>query len=177
MLETEILELSRQSQSGRLSSWFATHFAEQRDEGLFLPPDKLQQVQEQLVGRLKEYREQAGVQTAVLGMSGGVDSAVTAALFKAAGWRVIGFTLPIHQNPEETERGRDACAALDLEHAHLDLSPEYDALVAVMGRLDPDIAAGDGESLRTRRGNLRARLRMMTLHDQACSSSAASRRC
>lgn len=167
MLEAEILNLSRQEQSGGLSPWFAKQFAVQIEEGLFLPPFKLQQVQDRLVSQLSEYRQQTGVSTVVLGMSGGVDSAVTAALFKAAGWRVIGHTLPIHQNSEETERGIDACSALNLEHFHIDLSCEYDAMVAAMGRLDPTITTGEDKGLRTRRGNLRARLRMMTLYDQA----------
>lgn len=167
MLEAEILNLSRQAQSGGLSPWFARHLAVQIEDELFLPPSKLRQVQEKLVRQLTAYRQQAGVTTAVLGMSGGVDSAVTAALFKAAGWRVIGLTLPIHQNPDETERGIDACRALDLEHLHHDLSVEYDAMVAGLGRLDPAITTGEEEALRTRRGNLRARLRMMTLYDQA----------
>ena len=167
MLESEILNLSRQDQAGGLSPWFSRNFSNQVEQGLFLSGSKLQDVQDQLVGQLHDYREQTGVGTAVLGMSGGVDSALTAALFKAAGWRVIGLTLPIHQVQEETKRGVDACRALDLEHFHLDLSEEYDRMVLAMADLDAAIASGDDEGVRTRRGNLRARLRMMTLYDQA----------
>jgi tRNA U34 2-thiouridine synthase MnmA/TrmU len=93
-------------------------------------------VGERLVEQLADYRRQSGVSTAVLGMSGGVDSAVTAALLKAAGWRVVGYTLPIEQAPEETERGIEACHALDLEHLHLDLSEQYRNMVAGLGALD-----------------------------------------
>jgi nicotinamide-nucleotide amidase len=167
MLEMEILNLSRQDQAGALSPWFARKFTEQMKDGLFLPAPALQRVQDHLIGQLQDYRRLAGVGTAVLGMSGGVDSALTAALFKAAGWQVIGLTLPIHQVPEETDRGIDACKALGLEHFHLDLSAEYDAMVSAMARLHPGIATADDDGARTRRGNLRARLRMMTLYDQA----------
>ena len=138
MLETEILNLSRQDQAGALSPWFARKFAEQVKDDLFLPAPALQQVQDHLIGQLQDYRRQAGVGTAVLGMSGGVDSALTAALFKAAGWQVIGLTLPIHQVPEETDRGIDACKALGLEHFHLDLSAEYDAMVSAMASYSAD---------------------------------------
>ena len=136
---------------------------------MFLPEPELRSVGDTLVGELKGYREQAGVSTAVLGMSGGVDSALTAALLmlKRAGWRVIGFTLPIEQNPQETERGAEACHTLGLEHMHLDLSEPYRRIVAELGGLDVRIASEDTERLRTRRGNVRARLRMITLFDQA----------
>jgi nicotinamide-nucleotide amidase len=166
-LQDHILDLSRQARRAPLSPWFERRLREQIDSGQFLPEAELKAVGETLVGELVGYREQAGVSTAVLGMSGGVDSALTAALLKRAGWRVIGFTLPIEQNPEETERGIEACHALGLEHLHLDLSEAYRRMVAELGGLDPDIVSGDDERLRTRRGNVRARLRMVTLYDQA----------
>ncbi len=120
-----------------------------------------------LVTTLADYREQTGVTSAVLGMSGGVDSALTAALFKRAGWRVIGYTLPIYQDTQETRRGVDACLALGIEHVHLDLSRQYDAMSGAMGAVDPDLQATLSMSNRIRLGNIRARLRMMALYDQA----------
>jgi nicotinamide-nucleotide amidase len=166
-LQDSILDLSRQTRRGPLSPWFERALEKQITNGLFLPEPDLRFVGETLIGELASYREQAGVATAVLGMSGGVDSALTAALLKQAGWRVVGFTLPIEQNPEETERGIEACHALGLEHLHLDLSEPYRRIVTEFGVLDPRIASDDDERLRTRRGNVRARLRMTTLYDQA----------
>ena len=163
----EILELSRQRPRGPLSPWFEARLREQVGSGLFLPPSELQAVGKRLVQQLSEYREQAGVSTAVLGMSGGVDSAVTAALLKEAGWRVVGYTLPIQQDPVETERGVEACHALGIEHLQLDLSKQYRCMVAGLGSLDEELRSGDTDALRTRRGNMRARLRMITLYDQA----------
>jgi nicotinamide-nucleotide amidase len=163
----EILDLSRQSNRGGLTPWFDCRLGEQVDRGLFLPGDELEAVGEKLVAEMAAYREQAGVSTAVLGMSGGVDSALTAAMLKRAGWRVVGFSLPIEQNPEETERGVEACRALSIEHHHLDLSEPYRGVVGALGGLDERLPAGDAEAFRVRRGNVRARLRMVTLYDQA----------
>jgi NAD+ synthetase len=163
----DLLDLSRQSQRGPLSPWFAARLNEQMEEGRFLAPDALARVGERLIAQLADYRQQTGVSTAVLGMSGGVDSATTAALLKKAGWCVVGYTLPIEQDPVETERGIEACHALGLEHFNLDLSAQYRNMTAGLGALDPDLPGSDGVPHRTRRGNIRARLRMITLYDQA----------
>jgi NAD+ synthetase len=166
-LREAILDLSRQAARGPLSPWLDARLDDQIASGAFLPEADLARVADRLTSELDDYREQAGVSTAVLGMSGGVDSALTAAFLKRAGWRVVGLTLPIEQDPEETERGVEACEALGLEHLHLDLSAPYRDMVACLGHLDGDVAEGDDEAHRTRRGNVRARLRMITLYDQA----------
>jgi NAD+ synthetase len=163
----EILELSRQKQRGQLSPWFDAQLREQIEAEQFLEPSVLRDLSQRLIRQLTDYREQAGISTAVLGMSGGVDSALTAAILKRAGWRVVGYTLPIEQDPTETERGVEACTVLGLEHLHLDLSQQYRAILDTFRPLDPGVAQSDTAAARTRRGNLRARLRMMTLYDQA----------
>ena len=45
----------------------------------------------------------------VVGISGGIDSAPTALLFKEAGWEVTGVVMIIHPKTEETERGIEVC--------------------------------------------------------------------
>jgi NAD+ synthetase len=166
-LKDEILFLSRQEARGPLSPWFDSRLDAQIEAGVFLPEADLVRVADRLTAELAAYREETDVETAVLGMSGGVDSALTAALLKRAGWRVIGFTLPIEQDPEETDRGVEACAALGLDHVHLDLTEQYRAMAAGLAAIDPDLERTEAERIRIRRGNIRARLRMVTLYDQA----------
>jgi nicotinamide-nucleotide amidase len=123
-----------------------------------------------MVAWLANYREQNGVSTAVLGISGGVDSAVTAAALKRAEWRVLGYALPIHQDVTETERGREAAAALDLEFRVKDLSRSYDFLVEDFGEFDTTLITDsmkDDEWVKIRKGNIRARTRMQFLYNMA----------
>ena len=94
-------------------------------------------------------------------MSGGVDSALTAALFKEAGWTVHGVTLPIHQKQEETDRGQEAIDALGLEAHSYDLSSQFDNMQMF---LDENETTYRGLQ---RQGNIRARLRMTTLYNLA----------
>lgn len=163
----QILGGGHRTSSDRLSPWFERRLRDQIEAGWFPSPEMVRETGEAIVDRLVRYRQDCDLSTAVVGMSGGVDSALTAAMLKAAGWSVVGVTLPINQNPEETEKGIDACEALGLEHLHLDLTEAHGHLVSAMATLDPDIDGGDDLAHRTRRGNLAARLRMSALYDQA----------
>jgi NAD+ synthetase len=166
-LRDDILDLSRQKTIGGLSPWFSYMLDDRIDRGQYLEQEDLDDLGNALINDLREYRAGHDINTVVLGMSGGVDSALTAALFKAAGWRVVGHTLPIEQNPEETERGIEACKALDIEHLHIDLTDQYRSMIDGLGRHDQQLHDSADETVAIRRGNIRARIRMATLYDQA----------
>ncbi len=171
-LKEDILDISRQNQTGPLSHWFDYQLDRLIDGNLFgydanIFPDLngIALLAANIVADLMQYREQTGVETAVIGMSGGVDSAVTAALFRRAGWEVIGVTMPIHQDPDETARGKEACHVLCSDSHHVDLTEQFDNMVYATGEwLMEDDKAG-----RIRRGNIRARLRMITLYNFAAA--------
>lgn len=166
-LREQILDLSRQSKIGELSPWFSDSLDWLISIRTFLPEEEVAHTGQVLVQQLKEYREQTGREVVVLGMSGGVDSALTAALFKQAGFRVLGYTLPIHQDPAETARGKEACEALGIECTNIDLSDLYDLTIKAEGQYDSLLLDAHDKATKIRRGNIRARLRMITLYNQA----------
>ena len=104
--------------------------------------------------------ENAGARGVVVGLSGGVDSALAAALAARAlgGARVHAFCLPHRSSDPRSEAdARTVAAALGLALRVLDISAQVDAYFAAA---EPDADA-------VRRGNKMARERMSILFDQA----------
>lgn len=126
-----------------------------------------------IVVGLTKYRLAHKINKVFIGISGGIDSAVTAALFKLAGWEVHGYCLPINQNKEETMRGLEAIHGLGIDRMDdhiIDLSDTFDKTLQSF-KLNVDKTITDStHSAKVRRGNLKARLRMMTLYELASAN-------
>ena len=154
-----------------LSDWFENSLTRAIARKDFVTD--VQQLGNDLKQQLIEYRENNNVSTVAIGMSGGIDSALTASLFLNAGWRVIGNVMPVHQEQSETDRGIEVCKALDIEHNIIDLSHPYDVMVEFYRQVAVDFDKEyDENSLELRaesirKGNIRARLRMITLYNLA----------
>jgi len=163
-LKQEILRYSRQENIGPLTNWFEHTLDQLIDEQVYTDLNQLEDTGKKLISGLISYGKKYNIHSAVVGMSGGVDSALTAALFKSAGWSVTGVTMPIHQKKEETDRGIEACKSLRLDHMHIDLTAQYESLLANVRDYDLKI---DEPQNSIRRGNLRVRSRMITLYNIA----------
>jgi len=110
-----------------------------------------------LVSFLQEEFERRGFEKAVVGLSGGVDSAVTAFLSAQAlgPENVIGVRMPYRtSNPESLAHAQLVIDKLGLESRTIDISPAVDGYLAN----EPDADPG-------RRGNVMARERMIVLFD------------
>ena len=66
-----------------------------------------EKVIDHIVSWLKDYATKAGVNGFVIGISGGIDSAVTSILCAKTGFPVLCIEMPIHQNKQQVERGRN----------------------------------------------------------------------
>lgn len=110
-----------------------------------------------LVRFLRDEMQRRGFERAVVGVSGGVDSAVTAYLAARAlgAANVIGVRMPYRtSSPESLEHAQLVIDALGIECRTIDISAAVDGYLANV----PD--ADDA-----RRGNVMARMRMITLFD------------
>ncbi len=112
-----------------------------------------------LTSFIRDAVETSGMQGVVVGLSGGIDSSLSAALAaRALGpERVHGFLLPYRTSSPDSERDARAVAEhLGIPHRVIDISPMVDAYFEI----EPDAPA-------ERRGNKMARERMTILFDQA----------
>lgn len=137
--------------------------------GKYMSFEKLQLLRNGIVQDLVEYANKYQISNVVIGMSGGIDSALTASLFRDAGYHVIGVTMPINQIEEETDRGVEACQALGIDHRHIDLTEAYEQLLKQQYKIDAGLINKSVDS-KMRKGNIRARLRMITLYNLAGAS-------
>lgn len=101
----------------------------------------------------------------VLGLSGGVDSAATAALCtRAVGDEVLGVWMPCHSVPEDEMYARMVAQALGIELQTVDLCAAYDAFMAALEPSLPPARGQDALRLKMAGANLKPRLRMSALY-------------
>jgi len=137
--------------------------------GKYMSVERLQVLRNDIVQNLVEYANKYKISNVCVGMSGGIDSALTASLFRDAGYHVIGVTMPINQIEDETDRGIETCHALGIDHRHIDLTEAYEDILKQQYKLDASLISDDHSS-KIRKGNIRARLRMITLYNLAGAS-------
>lgn len=119
-------------------------------------------VRQKIVNWLKRYIQNSGMQGFVVGISGGIDSAVTSTLCAETGFPVLAVSMPIHQDPTLHNRSQVQKDWLSQKYTNVsvknvDLSQIYDAFKRAVVSSELGYA------------NSKARLRMTTLYGLAAS--------
>ena len=105
---------------------------------------------------LSEEVKKAGASGIILGLSGGIDSSVLAALGREALGHdgVLGVIMPCHSNPNDEADAKLLADTLDVKYMRVDLSTVYDSMCSSLGvEVSPLVSS-----------NMKARLRMVTLY-------------
>jgi len=108
-----------------------------------------------IVKWIKKQLKRAKAKGIILGLSGGVDSSVVAALAKEASGakKVLALFMPIHSQAGDLQDARLVAQKLGIKTKLIDLSAIYDNLIKIL----PDASA-------LAKANLKPRLRMLVLY-------------
>lgn len=118
--------------------------------------ENIEKIVDDLVKSLRIKVESAGAKGLIFGLSGGVDSAVMAALSKKAFPEdSLGVIMPCHSNTKDEEDGLLVAESLNLKTKKVDLTDTFDKLVESIDLdINNDLALA----------NIKPRLRMTTLY-------------
>ena len=117
---------------------------------------------DEITAWIADYAKNAGIDTLVVGVSGGIDSAVTSTLCAKSGMRTLVFNLPIHQANSQYDLSNKHIEFLqqnwnNVGSHEIDLSEVLTAFENTVGEYNSNLTLA----------NFRARLRMATLYNFA----------
>ena len=127
---------------------------------------------ERIAAWMRKYLAASGARGFVVGLSGGLDSAVVARLAQlAAPGAVVGALLPCHSDPQDEQDAQLLAKRFSLTTVRIDLGPAFDTLLADaqegLHTLPAHLREGtppDPASARVALANIKPRLRMTTLY-------------
>ena len=127
---------------------------------------KTEKVVDHIVNWLKDYALNAKVGGFVIGISGGIDSAVTSTLCAKTGLDVLCIEMPIHQAESHVSRANEHIAQLkkrfkNVKEARVDLTPVFEEFKTEVNLNKSQVVVDMALA------NTRARLRMTTLYYHA----------
>lgn len=121
-----------------------------------------------IVHWLKEQVKNAHVRGLLVGVSGGLDSAVVAYLLKRAfPDHSLGVIMPLKSNPNDLKHAKDVIENSGIQGMTIDLTKTHEILLSQVTKLLNDQKKLDPSKQQIADANLRARLRMSTLYTLA----------
>ena len=130
-----------------------------------------EKVSEYIINWLKDYATNAGVKGFVVGVSGGIDSALTSTLCAKTGFPTLCVEMPIHQAESQVSRAKEHIAQLkdkfkNVSETKVNLTSTFEDFKNEVPTID------DQTKVDLSLANTRARLRMTTLYYLAGINSA-----
>jgi NAD+ synthase len=127
--------------------------------------DDYELLKNRIVEWLREYTIQNNIESLVIGVSGGIDSAVTSTLAASTGLPTYAIGMPIHQNPEQENLSDSHLEWLQTNFSNVitqkyDLTKVFESFKFTMREFGSNTHA---------LANSRSRLRMVTLYQVATS--------
>lgn len=125
--------------------------------GLYVPQNKIESVYEALILGISDYIRKCGFSKAVVGLSGGIDSAVTCCLAKEAIGRenVLAIYMPsLYSSDQSKEYARGLARNLGIQVKVIDITPIYSSYIQ---SLREDLRVG--EDVEVTLENFQARIR------------------
>lgn len=120
-----------------------------------------------IVSWLQEKVKESHTKGLVVGLSGGIDSAVVAALIKKAfPDNSLGIILPIKSLAQDAEDAYLVAEQIGLNHYEIDLTPEHESILST-SLTQLQALTTEQQNLRLTDANLRARLRIVTVYAAA----------
>ncbi|ADY29827.1 MULTISPECIES: NAD(+) synthase [Cellulophaga] len=122
-----------------------------------------EKVTNHIVNWLKDYATKANIKGFVIGISGGIDSAVTSTLCAKTGLELLCLEMPIHQAESQVTRASKHIDWLqsnfkNVKRQQVNLTPVFDSFIDTL----PSVTNEEERFLSL--ANARARLRMTTLY-------------
>lgn len=125
----------------------------------------MEQKIEKLIVWLRERVQEAGMNGAIVGISGGIDSAVVAHLIKRAfPNHSLGLIMPCKSNPKDQEDALKVVESCGIDHHVIDLTETHRVLFGEIEKQLKEKEQWNEQAARLGDANTRARLRMTTLY-------------
>ncbi len=123
-----------------------------------------QNIKDQMISFLQQQAKHVGVQNVVVGISGGLDSAIVSVLCKEAfGDNFYGVMLPSQYSSEESiHDAKELCEKFDIQYEVVSVAPMVEGYYS----------NNDSDASVLRKGNFSARMRMAVLYDISAKHNA-----
>ena len=124
---------------------------------------QVEKITNHIVNWLRDYAKKSNVKGFVVGVSGGIDSAVTSTLCAKTGYPTLCLEMPIHQAKSQVSRALNHIDWLqrnfdNVSMTQVNLTPVFDSLITTLPPVENE------ESRFMALANTRARLRMTSLY-------------